>query len=170
MAKRDISYLAGYCGLVQTCDEECLASGVSRWTSGSGNAAYSSASRRSAAGSPGNVTICYNIFQAKLAERSRILPGSYACRGSMLGHPCDAASVAGNSTRSWNSEPRLGRAEGGAGSLQPRALYSPKLPGPLSGSASARAHMSMRPPPAPSRPQAGSTAKSLQASTGQASA
>ena len=49
---------AGYCGLVQTCEEDCLASGVSRWkSSGSGNAGHSVSSRHSAGGSPGDVPI-----------------------------------------------------------------------------------------------------------------
>lgn len=49
-------YYAGYCGLVQTCEEDCLTSGVSRWrSSGSGNAAHSIGSRHSAGGSPGDI-------------------------------------------------------------------------------------------------------------------
>ena len=48
---------AGYCGLVQTCEEDCLASGLSRWrSSGSGNAAHSISPRHSAGGSPGEAS------------------------------------------------------------------------------------------------------------------
>ena len=36
---------AGFCGLVQISEEECMAAGVSRWTSGSGNAAYGNSPR-----------------------------------------------------------------------------------------------------------------------------
>ena len=97
----------------------------------------------------------------------RVVARQLKCQSFILRPPCNAASVAGNSTRSWNSEPRFGRAEGSAGGLQPRALYSPKLPGSLSGPTSARSHMSMRPPPAPSKPHAASGTRSMQASPGQ---
>ncbi len=43
----------GYCGLVQTCEEECLSSSGFRWSSGSGNAMYGSSPKYNPFGTPG---------------------------------------------------------------------------------------------------------------------
>ncbi|CAL8466661.1 g6197 [Coccomyxa elongata] len=46
----------GYCGLVQTCDEECLSGSGFRWSSGSGNAAFGNSPKYNPFGTPGNST------------------------------------------------------------------------------------------------------------------
>lgn len=46
------TYVAGYCGLVQVSEEECLSSG-SRWTSCSANASFGSSPKHNPLGTPG---------------------------------------------------------------------------------------------------------------------
>ncbi len=46
--------LTGYCGLVQTCDEECLSGSGFRWSSGSGNAAFGNSPKYNPFGTPGD--------------------------------------------------------------------------------------------------------------------
>lgn len=60
--------IAGFCGLVHVCEEECLSSGISRWTSGSGNATFGGSPRYSIPRTPGKLHFLHKQDETKISH------------------------------------------------------------------------------------------------------